>query len=195
MDMTYMDKCINETLRKYPPVSVFTRNCTQSYKIPNTDVIIDKHVQVLIPILEIQHDPEYYPEPDKFDPERFSPEDKAKRNHYTWLPFGEGLRSCIGMRFGLMQTKVALAVLIKHYRFSLNSKTQHLLILDPQSFILAPLGGVWLNTEKISDYNAAKEKVESQTSAKEPVAETHANDAMSAKGLGKPLSKNVQVEK
>ncbi|KAF2897213.1 hypothetical protein ILUMI_08961 [Ignelater luminosus] len=150
MDMTYMDKCINETLRKYPPVSVLTRNCTQSYKIPNTDVIIDKDVQVFIPVLGIQHDPEYYPEPDKFDPERFSPENKAKRHPYTWLPFGEGPRSCIGMRFGLMQTKVALAVLIKHYKFSLNSKTQQPLIFDPQNFVSAPLGGVWLNTEKIS---------------------------------------------
>lgn len=87
---------IAETLRKYPPFPVLTRLCTQSYKIPNSDVIIDKNVQAFIPILGIQYDPEYYPEPDKFDPERFNSENKAKRHAYTWLPFGEGPRSCIG---------------------------------------------------------------------------------------------------
>ncbi|KAF2882934.1 hypothetical protein ILUMI_23239 [Ignelater luminosus] len=151
MEMTYMDWCVNETLRKYPPVPALTRSCTQPYKIPNSDVVIDKDVQVLIPILGIQHDPVYYPEPEKFDPERFSPENKAKRHPYAWLPFGEGPRSCIGMRFGLMQTKVALAVLIGNYKFSLNSKTRYPMVLDPKSVIMAPLGGVWLNVEKISD--------------------------------------------
>ncbi|KAF2882935.1 hypothetical protein ILUMI_23240 [Ignelater luminosus] len=151
MEMTYMDWCVNETLRKYPPVPVLSRNCTQSYKIPNSDVVIDKDVEVFVPVLGIQHDPDYYPEPERFDPERFSPENKTKRHAYSWLPFGEGPRGCIGMRFGLMQIKVALAVLVGNYKFFLNSKTRYPIVLDRQSLILSPLGGVWLNVEKVSD--------------------------------------------
>ncbi|KAF2904071.1 hypothetical protein ILUMI_02105 [Ignelater luminosus] len=150
MDMTYLDMCVNEALRKYPSLPVLTRYCTQPYKIPDSDVVIDKGVQVYIPILGIQCDPDYYPDPEKFDPERFSPENKSKRHPYAWLPFGEGPRSCIGMRFGLMQTKVALVILIKNYKFSLNSKTRHPLKLDPQAVVTSPLGGVWLNVEKVN---------------------------------------------
>ncbi|KAF2892145.1 hypothetical protein ILUMI_14028, partial [Ignelater luminosus] len=83
------------TLRKYPPIPILCRCCTEPYRIPNSDVVIDKNVHVYIPIIGIQHDTEYYPEPEKFDPERFSFQTKAKRQHYTWLSFGEGPRACI----------------------------------------------------------------------------------------------------
>lgn len=55
------------------------------------------------------------------------------------------------MRFGLMQVKVTLAVLIKHYKFTLHSKTRVPLQMEPANFIMAPLGGVWLSTEKVSN--------------------------------------------
>jgi cytochrome P450 len=50
----------------------------------------------IIPIYALHHDPKYYPEPERFDPERFNEDEKAKRNHYVYLPFGEGPRICIG---------------------------------------------------------------------------------------------------
>lgn len=87
---------IIETLRKYPPIPTIFRICTEQYKIPDTNVVIDKDTIVQIPILGIHYDPEYYPDPDKFDPERFSLENKSQRHQYTWLPFGEGPRICIG---------------------------------------------------------------------------------------------------
>jgi cytochrome P450 len=49
-----------------------------------------------IPIYVLHHDPKYYPEPERFDPERFNEDVKAKRHHYVYLPFGEGPRICIG---------------------------------------------------------------------------------------------------
>jgi cytochrome P450 family 6 len=87
----------SETLRKYPPVPILNRECTKAYKIPDTDIVLEKGMLSVIPVLALHHDPKYYPEPERFDPERFSEEEKAKRHHYVYLPFGEGPRICIGM--------------------------------------------------------------------------------------------------
>jgi cytochrome P450 family 6 len=86
----------SETLRKYPPVPMLNRECTRSYKIPGTDIVLEKGIRTVIPVLGLHHDPKYYPDPERFDPERFSEEEKMKRHHYVYLPFGEGPRICIG---------------------------------------------------------------------------------------------------
>lgn len=88
-DMKYLDMVVNEGLRKYPPIFVLTRKCTEDYKVPNTNLIIPKGTQCTIPIYSIHHDKEYYPEPDVFDPERFSNENVANRKPFTYLPFGK----------------------------------------------------------------------------------------------------------
>jgi cytochrome P450 len=68
----------------------------KDYKIPGTDFVIKKDEGVVIPILGLHRDEKYWPEPDKFIPERFSPENKSKINQYAYLPFGQGPRNCIG---------------------------------------------------------------------------------------------------
>lgn len=85
-----------ETLRMYPPVPTLTRICVQDYKMKNTDVVIEKDTSILISTLGLQRDPEYFPNPDKFDPERFSEENKKNRHPFVHLPFGDGPRNCIG---------------------------------------------------------------------------------------------------
>ena len=87
---------ISETLRKHPPVPMLNRECSRPYKVPGTDIVLEKGTRVLIPLAPLHHDPRYYPEPHRFDPERFSEEEKQKRHHYAYLPFGEGPRICIG---------------------------------------------------------------------------------------------------
>ena len=95
-EMKYMDQVINEALRMYPPLSILTRKCVKNYKVPDEDVIIEEGVLVIIPVLAIHYDENYYPEPEKFDPERFCDDNKKARHQYAHLPFGEGPRLCIG---------------------------------------------------------------------------------------------------
>jgi len=79
---------ILETLRMFPPVIDLMREASSDYKIPNSNLVIPKGVAVLIPNHAIQNDPEYFPEPEKFIPERFTEANKAKRHPMTHLPFG-----------------------------------------------------------------------------------------------------------
>ncbi|RZC40554.1 cytochrome P450 monooxygenase, partial [Asbolus verrucosus] len=149
MEMHYMEKVINETLRKYPPLPILNRICTKDYRVPGTDFVIEKGTKVIIPNLGLQRDSEYYPDPEKFDPERFSEENRRTRHPFTFIPFGEGPRICIGLRFGMMQTKVGLSVLLKNYKFSISQKTTLPLQLDPTSFIMTTKGGVWLDFVRV----------------------------------------------
>ncbi|KAL3280181.1 hypothetical protein HHI36_017681 [Cryptolaemus montrouzieri] len=150
MNMHYLEQVINETLRKYPPVPMLVRVCTKDYKIPDSDVILEKGTKVTIPLYGIQRDPDYYPDPDKFDPERFSEENKNSRPAFSFIPFGEGPRVCIGTRFGMMQTKVGLVALMLNYEITVSKKTREPLQYDPQSFVTSTKGGIWLDLKKIS---------------------------------------------
>ncbi|CAH1236177.1 unnamed protein product [Diabrotica balteata] len=148
-EMKYMSQVIDETLRMYPPVPFVTRVCVEDYVIPDHDIKINKGVRVFIPIKSIQYDEEYYPSPKVFDPERFSDENKHDRNQYAHIPFGEGPRICIGMRFGIMQTKVGLTNILKNYKVGVNKKTKQPLKLEIPSFVPQVEGGIWLDLKKI----------------------------------------------
>lgn len=63
-----------ETLRKYPIVALLRRECEKAYKVPNTDIVLEKGMIVSVPVMGIHHDPEIYPDPEKFKPERFTRE-------------------------------------------------------------------------------------------------------------------------
>ena len=80
----------------YPPLPMLDRICVKSYRIPGTDVVIDKGCKIVIPTYAVHHDPKYYPEPFEFDPDRFLEDNVKSRPKYTYLPFGDGPRLCIG---------------------------------------------------------------------------------------------------
>lgn len=81
-----------ETLRKYPIVPFLNRTCVRDYKINSTGQIIEKGVEVIIPVFAMHRDERYYPNPLKFDPERFNEVNSAGRNQVNrpYLPFGDG---------------------------------------------------------------------------------------------------------
>lgn len=80
----------------YPPLPVITRQCTEEYTIPGTDITLEKGTGVMISIKNIHYCEDIYENSEKFDPERFSPEEINKRHSYAYIPFGEGPRICIG---------------------------------------------------------------------------------------------------
>lgn len=87
---------ISESLRMYPPVAMLMRKCTKNYVIPGSKITLEEGTQVIVPIHAMQNDPQYFPYPDKFDPERFSEENISQKTQYVYMPFGEGPRQCIG---------------------------------------------------------------------------------------------------
>lgn len=117
------------------------------YKVPNTDVVLKKDSILLIPVLGIHRDPEIYPEPEKFDPERFTKENVAARHPYAWIPFGKGPRECIGERFGMMQTRLGLAAVIRNFQIKPTLSTPQRIEFVKDAAVLAPVGGMHLNLE------------------------------------------------
>lgn len=92
--MKYMDQVLSETLRFHPPVPIIDRVCTKDNVLNYDDKTIDVETGAVffIPAYAIHHDEKYYPDPEKFDPERFSDENKDKINRDCYLPFGIGPR-------------------------------------------------------------------------------------------------------
>lgn len=86
-----------EILRKYPIISTINRECVKDCTIPGTNKIIRKGTKVVTSLVALHNDPEYFPYPDVFDPDRFSEERKTEIRPNTFCPFGVGPRNCIGL--------------------------------------------------------------------------------------------------
>ncbi|KAL6416858.1 hypothetical protein ACFW04_013125 [Cataglyphis niger] len=151
--ITYMDMVINETLRKYPPVVFTDRFCNKNYKLPPSQpgcksVIVESGSLMMIPVYGLHRDPKYFPDPDKFDPERFSEENKDNIVPYTYLPFGHGPRKYIGNRFALMETKILMAHLLQKFILKRTEKTVEPVVYDKRELNPTPEGGFWIGLEK-----------------------------------------------
>ncbi|XP_063127920.1 cytochrome P450 3A2-like isoform X2 [Rattus norvegicus] len=130
MEMEYLDMVLNETPRLYPIGYRLERVCKKDIKLDG--VFIPKGSVVMIPFYTLQHDPQHWPEPEEFLPERFSKENKGSIDPYVYLPFGNGPRNCIGMRFALMNMKLALTKVLQNFSFQLCEETQIPLKLSRQ---------------------------------------------------------------
>ncbi|XP_062563717.1 probable cytochrome P450 6d5 [Armigeres subalbatus] len=138
-EMRYLECCIDETLRKYPPVPILNRECTKDYKVPDSDITIKKGTAVVLQIIAMQHDPQYYPDPMRFNPDRFlDPDIKNK----PYAPFGDGPRICIGMRMGKVQTKVGLSLLLSKLNFELLDGKDSELVMSPTNLFSTPRDGI-----------------------------------------------------
>lgn len=137
-----------ESLRKYPAVPTLTRRCQKNYLLPGSDVVVEKGTHILIPLYAIHNDERYYPNPEVFDPERFSDENRRKIPPCAFMPFGEGPRLCIGNRFALMQLKVGLCALLRSFHFKISPKTEHV-ELDKSAFLFITKSPIILECKRI----------------------------------------------
>uniref|UniRef100_A0A146M9X5 Cytochrome P450 6a2 n=1 Tax=Lygus hesperus TaxID=30085 RepID=A0A146M9X5_LYGHE len=142
-EMNYLEQVISETLRMHPPATSVSRKVTKDYRVPGSDVVLPPGVNVFVPIYALHHDPQHFPEPEKFVPERFD-EGKDAISKGTYAPFGDGPRICIGSRFAKLEIKVAMAMMLQRYKIVPCEKTESPLKYDPNSFLLVPKGGIWL---------------------------------------------------
>ena len=115
--LEYTRHVFDETLRLFPPAWLITRKCIRadeigSYRIPSGALVI-------IGVSAMHHHPGFWPTPERFDPDRFTPAGSAGRPHFAYLPFGGGPRLCIGKSFALTEAPLILAAIFQHYRLEL----------------------------------------------------------------------------
>ncbi|KAG9479884.1 hypothetical protein GDO78_011748 [Eleutherodactylus coqui] len=133
MQMEYFDMVLNETLRLYPAAGRIERVCKTTTEI--NGVTIPKGVLTVIPAFVLHRDPELWPEPEEFRPERFSKENKETQDPYTFLPFGAGPRNCIGMRFAMINMKSAITLLLQNFSLRTCKDTPIPLEIDTRGFL------------------------------------------------------------
>ncbi|XP_063917767.1 cytochrome P450 9e2-like isoform X1 [Zophobas morio] len=147
--MKYLDMVVSEALRKWPITPFVNRICTIPYTIepkrPNEQPIhLEKDAIVFLPIYGLHHDPKHFPNPDRFDPERFSEENKPNITPYTYVPFGAGPRKCIGYRFALLEIKVLFFYLLSKFEIVVTERTEIPVKICKKSLNMTPDGGLWV---------------------------------------------------
>jgi len=150
-DLIYLDMVIAETIRKYPVLFALFRVATKTYHVPNDSLIIEKGQKIIIPTFSLHFDPRYFSDPEVFNPERFSDEEKAKRPNGVYLPFGNGPRICIGKRFAEMEMKLALVDILSKFEVEPCEKTEIPIQFSKLSLLVIPKDEkVWLKLNSIS---------------------------------------------
>jgi cytochrome P450 family 9 len=103
------------------------RSCSNDYLLKDEDIgktfLIARGTDVFIPLDDIQNDPKYFPDPERFDPLRFSDDNKSKIVPGSYLPFGMGPRFCIGSRFGLLEAKLLLYTVLSAFKIEKSPRT------------------------------------------------------------------------
>uniref|UniRef100_UPI003B834D28 cytochrome P450 4C1-like n=1 Tax=Chironomus tepperi TaxID=113505 RepID=UPI003B834D28 len=125
--MNYMERALKESLRIYPPVPYIARKLTE-------DMLHDGHLfkkgtTMEIFIYDIHRDPEVFPDPEKFDPDRFLPENSEGRSNFAFIAFSAGMRNCIGQRFAMLELKVMLTKVIQNFKILPVTKREDLVFM------------------------------------------------------------------
>uniref|UniRef100_A0A2M4AQ83 Putative cytochrome n=1 Tax=Anopheles triannulatus TaxID=58253 RepID=A0A2M4AQ83_9DIPT len=143
-DLRYLDLVIKETLRMNPSVPIFGRRSAGDMIIDG--VPVPKGMQFDVHIYAMHNDPELYPEPERFDPERFSEEAQAARPPYSYIPFSVGARNCIGQRYAMLEIKTMLVKVLANYKLlPCEDKNRFLIKTD---MTLKPVNGAFVKIVK-----------------------------------------------
>ncbi|KAI4495265.1 hypothetical protein M0804_001466 [Polistes exclamans] len=116
LEMKYFERVILETLRLFPPVPAIARVLHEDVQLVSNKKILPSKCRVIIPQYKIHRMPEYYPNPEVFDPDNFLPEKMQQRHYYSYIPFSAGPRSCVGRKFALLKLKVLISTILRNYK-------------------------------------------------------------------------------
>ncbi|XP_076647597.1 cytochrome P450 4C1 [Halictus rubicundus] len=114
-NLPYLERCIKESLRLYPSVPFISRRPEMDLKLNN--YMIPAHSTIHVHIVDVHKDPQFWPNPEVYDPDRFLPENCQGRHPYCYIPFSAGPRNCIGQRFAMFELKAVVGSLL--YNFEL----------------------------------------------------------------------------
>lgn len=133
----YLEATIFETLRMYPPVIRLERRAAEDYRLSDTDIVVKKGHMIEISVYAVHHNADNYPRPESFEPWRFMHKNRKTIKPFTYLPFGDGPRNCIGRKFAMMEIKLALAKLVLRFKFEPSASTQRPIVFNPVTPFLA----------------------------------------------------------
>ncbi|XP_001658816.2 cytochrome P450 4c3 [Aedes aegypti] len=115
-EMKYLECCIKEALRLFPSIPLIARKLTESVNVG--DYTIPAGTNAVIVVYQLHRDTQIFPNPDKFNPDRFLPENSQGRHQYAYIPFSAGPRNCIGQKFGLLEEKAVAVAVLRKYRIT-----------------------------------------------------------------------------
>nr|ASO98003.1 cytochrome p450 CYP6B50 [Spodoptera exigua] len=137
-EMKYVGMVFEETLRLHPLTNAVVRNAARDVQLEGTDIIIPKNTILAISPYSFQHDEKYFPEPEKFKPERFSAENVRELHPCAMLSFGLGPRSCLGSKFAQLQFSICIVKILLKYRVECTKNTPETLSYTPMRLLLTP---------------------------------------------------------
>ncbi|KAL0100478.1 hypothetical protein PUN28_019659 [Cardiocondyla obscurior] len=114
LEMKYLERCLMETLRMYPPVPVIARTINTDLKLGN--YTIPAGATVIVTTFKMHRQPHIYPNPEVFNPDNFLPEKTANRHYYAFVPFSAGPRSCVGRKYAMLKLKIILSTIMRNFR-------------------------------------------------------------------------------
>ncbi|MDT8912052.1 cytochrome P450 [Amycolatopsis sp. PS_44_ISF1] len=114
--LDYLERVVKEAMRRYPPGPYAARELTEDLVLG--DHLVPAGTTLMYPIWAIHLNPVHWPDPERFDPERFTAKAAEGRPKFAYLPFGFGPRSCEGAALAMVEVKLMLAILVKHFEFA-----------------------------------------------------------------------------
>ncbi|XP_014711251.1 cytochrome P450 4V2 [Equus asinus] len=142
--LKYLECVMKETLRLFPSVPLFARNLNEDCEVAGYKIV--KGSQAIIVSYALHRDSRYFPNPEEFKPERFFPENSQGRHPYAYVPFSAGPRNCIGQKFAVMEEKIILSCILRHFWVESNQKREELGLAG--ELILRPSNGIWIKLKR-----------------------------------------------